>query len=735
LASPAPEPRADRDRRGVWVRRVLLAVILAGAFLARCRDAPHIFQGTRVLFPGYDTHYHMRRIQHAVADWPRVPAFDAWVNAPEGAAIYWPAGFDLLLATAARLLGAEPWTSEVERCCAWAMPFLGVALVAAAWWLGRVWRGPWTGLLAALIVAAAPMAISVSAVGRVDHDVAAVLSATLACTCCLKGLAAKDRAYGIAWGAASGLLLTAGLWIWPGAVVFVLLTAAFLVVHSLVEDRVPEAAVTAVLSAAVLTTALCALSASGQPMRMSHLFLSGFHVVLSWAGAAGLILLYMMFWACSRRRLRVAWGIACQAAVAACVVPWVLHGLRGAGSFVSATADVTVSTTGEGIGLFERGLDGVARDLSWLGLAAPAALGLLLCQAWAGRRRSGDGLVALWLLGSVGLAAGQRRFAAVAAVPIGLSVAALTAWAVGMTRRLAVERRWLLRLLLVGGALAALAWPTARWRERPYPPNWELRAVLPALEWLRDSAPSPGNARAFDERPAYSTIAFWHYGHWLTYLGGQANVACPFGNTGQHQAGLARSQAFFGARTEHEAEALCRRLRIRYVLSPELPVPLLVKQAGLDPRRLSEQRAMAVSLHLWRGLQAPDRAGPLRHFRLVGTFDGFWPGGRPYATHVFEYVPGARLAGKAPPGGQVRLEMDIADPAGRRLRYTDTAARAEDDTFVLVVPYATESGPGLYRAIGPARLTWGNGVQSLRAETAIPESAVFWGGTVTCDLH
>ena len=274
----------------------------------------------------------------------------------------------------------------------------------------------------------------------------------------------------------------------------------------------------------------------------------------------------------------------------------------------------------------------------------------------------------------------------------------------------------------------------APWKPRPYPHNWELRALLPALDWLREESPPAGDAEDFAARPAGSVMAFWHYGHWLTYVAQRANVACPFGNTAQHQRGLDRSQAFFGARTEADAVALCTQLGVRYVLSPDLPLPLVVAQAGLDPRKLHEQEAMATSLHLWRGLRAPRRAGPLRRFRLVAEFAGTWPGGRPYATRVFEFVPGARLVVGAPPGGTVTFRVRLADEDGRTIDYVASARPNEAGVVELRVPYATEGSASRFRAAGPARVLWSDGSAERGARVTIPESAVQTGAVVGCNL-
>ena len=741
MSTATPEPPRRRDRRTVWACRAALALVLVAAFLLRARDARYVFVGDRVVVPGYDTHYHLRRIQKAVAAFPRVPAFDAYVNYPEGADIYWPAGFDMGLAAVARLAGLRPWSAGVERLCAWAIPVLGVALVAATCWLGALWRGRGTGLVAAALLAVVPAAVSVSAVGRVDHDVAAILCATLAFGCCVAGLRAAARRWRMGWSCAGGLLLGGGLWVWPGAIVFVLLAAAFFVTRSLVRaDERPALDVPFGVqwTAAAVIVGLCTLSASARPRAVTHLFLSGFHMALAVAGAASLILLWLALRGTMgrglRRRLLAAGLQIVFVALVAVAVPGLLRALSGAASFVGATADVTVSTTGEGIGLFERGVHGVMADLTWVTAALPVALVVVAWRGLGSRRAPGDWLVMVWAVAGVALAAGQRRFAAVLAVPMALCVGGTATWLWALAGAWRGRRRAAGRLAVVLAVAVGAAAPLGRWQGRAFAPNWELRAILPALEWLRGQAPPAGVRDDFATRPAYGVMAFWHYGHWLNYVAEQASIACPFGNTEQHQRGLARSQEFFGARSEAEAAALCSRLGVRYVLSPQLPVPLLVAQAGLDPRRLYQQQVMATSLHLWRGLRAPGRPGPLQHFRLVGEFDAAWPSGAPYSTRLFEFVRGARVRGRAPGRGRVELRLELFDDAGHTLRYEVTAAANETGDFECRVPYATQGGATRYRARGPAHVWWSDGAVGKRARVTIPDAAVQSAGTVRCDL-
>jgi len=666
-----------------WARRALLLAILALAFWLRVRDAGHLFVDGRLLVPGYDEYYHLRRIQKTVASFPHVAMFDAYVNYPEGADIYWPAGFDLAMATLAKLGGARPWTGDVERICAWAIPALGLVTVAAAYWLGTLWRGRAVGLLAAAGTALIPSAISVSDVGRVDHDVAVILFVAASFGCLTAGLRAEARARRMAWAAASGLLVGGTLWMWPGAIVFVLLPpAAFLaraIAAELASTGVPRSSSCSSVSSAptpkhelgrgtqgshsgppaaqdldvaaaaagVAAIAVAALCASTPPIGLrgtSLVFLSRFHAALAAGSAVSMALLWLVMgrsglgrW---RKLMLVALSHGLLAFLLVLALPRVAAGFSTARGFLAREADLVVATADEAQGLFLWGVEDMPGSLTWAALLFPVAWAMVMGQALAGKQRPADWLLGVWAGATACLAVSQRRFGAHLAVPLALCLAALVPWAWSFLASWKPRERWLARLVFLVGFGVAAAAPTGRWRPSPYPANWELRAILPALDWLRTEAAPGGDLQDFRDPPPYAVMAFWHYGHWLTYLGHRANIACPFGNTPQHQAGLTRFMAFFGARSEREAAALCERLGVRYVLSTDLVLPLMVHLAGLDEHQLYRQEVMATSLQLWRGRRAPGERGPLQHFRLVAEFPGWAPSGRPLHTCLFEFIPG-----------------------------------------------------------------------------------------------
>jgi hypothetical protein len=135
-------------------------------------------------------------------------------------------------------------------------------------------------------------------------------------------------------------------------------------------------------------------------------------------------------------------------------------------------------------------------------------------------------------------------------------------------------------------------------------------------------------------------------------------------------------QLFF-ASLEHEAEDIAEQLRVRYVVSDGRP---------------QGPRGAATMLHRL----ADDRGPGLRRHRLV--FETPRPRRRgphsvPAYVRVYEFVQGARLEGRAPPGETVTAWLRYVTNVGRRgvVRYQTVADPG--GFFRLRLPYATEGAP------------------------------------------
>ncbi|SIR63870.1 oligosaccharyl transferase, archaeosortase A system-associated [Natronorubrum thiooxidans] len=146
-------------------------------------------------------------------------------------------------------------------------------------------------------------------------------------------------------------------------------------------------------------------------------------------------------------------------------------------------------------------------------------------------------------------------------------------------------------------------------------------------------------------------------------------------------------------------------------------------------------------------IQVNQRVGQEQLFQLEqGPTTELFDARSAAAVKTFERVEGATLTGTVEDDGDlleandtVTAEVELETNAGRSFNYTQEADLAEDGSFELTVPYATNDELGVedgytnssVEAVGDYTLTVGEpGEQGYEAETAVPETAVVQGETI-----
>jgi dolichyl-phosphooligosaccharide-protein glycotransferase len=104
----------------------------------------------------------------------------------------------------------------------------------------------------------------------------------------------------------------------------------------------------------------------------------------------------------------------------------------------------------------------------------------------------------------------------------------------------------------------------------PYAPG---DAWMKSLAWMRDNTPEPlGSAEAYYKRyttdftypaSAYSVLAWWDYGYWITYIGHRIPVA----NPGQDPTTVTKVANYFIAQDEASAETMADEMKADYVVT------------------------------------------------------------------------------------------------------------------------------------------------------------------------
>ena len=735
------------------------ALIVYGVALAlRLRNVREVLVGDRVLFGSDDPYYHLRRILLTLHEFPKTPAFDAYLNFPAGAAIVWPPGFDLLVASFCWLAGlGNPSPHRVEAVAALVIPFLGAAgavvtLLVAEEILGR---GRWEAFGAALLFAFLPAQQAVSTVGQLDHHVVEMPAFGCAVLFFLRALRDDPGSRYSFWG---GVALALGTFCWTGSILFAGFVAIFALVqmtldrlHGREESSAGRSALRVLFWGSLLLVPLVIVSPGEGRRTFSYLLLSWYQPALLGLATFLMPALSEIIFAAGRRRaiLRASGGAVAVTLLIGLAV-WILR--IGTGGFQFLTRrDRVIELLVESTPAWKLPPGALVQAFSLLIYVAPVAL--LLLARFLIRDRFHDArlncLLAL-LLFTAALGASQARFLNYVAVPYCIML--LWAFRLGLE---AVRRRlrrpvwrWSWAVLATALFLAPLA-PLLRASVHSLPGNLDpaLARIYPSLEWMRDHTPPTSHYWEPDRKPEYGVLADFTMGHWITAIGQRPNFCNPFSLAPWHEQPVLESARIFLAETEAEASAAMDRNGLRYVLlhDSEKKLPRYARlinvhpeeyvrgrprgPAGITPRAY---RTFGLRLALADGSehQAAGQYVPaLEGFRIAHESPPSGPdpaAGREEEVQdstvkIFERVRGAILEGKVAPGEEVRLRVPVTTNSGRRFEYRSRTVSGSDGVFRLTVPYATEPAAAISTA--PAALE----SAGCRIEVVLSEAEVVAG--------
>jgi len=730
-------------------QRALLFLLLAIAAYARLTNLGGVYLPQGIFLGGVDSYYHARRMQVLVENFPKVPLHDPYMNAPQGLDVDWFIGFDLALSWSAKLVGAIFPTAELHVAVFFG-PVLGVLACLLAFSLARRLFDPVVGLLTAGLMALTPLLTGYAIVGRVDHHAAEplLLMTTLwaAMTLRQRVSTGHHRIWLAAVGVGASLALS--IIVWSGALVLAVFFSVGVVVESLRAKPVQGRSQALAGSYALVATALISLSlllalqTRADVGSFVYYALSWLHPLLLGVAACGLAVLGITR---ARGRLLALGAAVCTGLSLLLLSALLFDGLGrtlGDGLAYLSRSEAQIAQVSESMPLFTGGQ--AFRQYGWpLALAPFVLIGFPFLLRRNGRWQ-GDALWQpyLWLLAAAPLAVLQLRLGSFFAPLLALFTAAAVVWA---QRRIAetfagrASRRYALPLLLLVASLPTLL------LHRPVAISGTsaLPDCFDALEFLRRDAPAEKTAFAPEHRPAFTTLARWQWGHWLSYFSMQANVANPLGQAPAALAGVHDSIDFFLAPSSQPAMEILRRRRVRYVMSMPMLSELasLLRQRGRLPEEMLKKEgggqrvaaaffsSMQGRLYHYDGRRfriAESLVHPLRRLRLVYECRATKVVlGRPLAAcKIHQHVAGAQLRGTANAGERVALRIALRTNQRRAMVYRDQVQTDANGHYRFEVPYA--SGRNGEVLAGAAQIESTKGT----SEVQISESAVIEGGVI-----
>ncbi|MFN8600133.1 MAG: STT3 domain-containing protein [Candidatus Binatia bacterium] len=601
-------------RRGTLGTAVILAATCVAGFLLRTTNAATVLLGGRVVLAENDPYYHMRRVLAALAEWPHVPSFDAWIDFPHGAPVVFAPLFDLGIATLALLAGLKPeQRSAIETLAAFVPPVLGALTSVATYALALRMTSRAAALLAALLVALTPAHAWYSRLGFVDHHVAVTLAMIVIAALFLRALgidsteAPSPRAAATVLprrGAtvAAALALACGLLLWNGTLLLVAVLDAALAVLFVAGDAARRRSVGTLVCATHLAAAVILLAVvpgivrdTGWPW--SAVTLSYLHAgLLAAAGLLGGLAALLGARGASGATLLAVAGVTAIAGAGALVVQHdalvrVHEWLFAADPFMGAVQE-SVSIVRTSDGRFD-----LVEARVWMGrffLATPLLLAFLGARIVRGANADPGRLFLLVWTALLFLATlAQRRFAETAAPALAILVADFLTALADAARAWLAERgvaRAPVRLLVASMTALLVGLAFAPYYTGFFADADRLTAVLRApvrphardAYGERDREEQEGSlevrldrtfrrlaqleaSRAAAEGAPGAAMAAWPLGHKLMYTAGTPVAATPFGSyVGGN--GFADSTDFLLGADDAAGRTILERRRSRWVV-------------------------------------------------------------------------------------------------------------------------------------------------------------------------
>jgi asparagine N-glycosylation enzyme membrane subunit Stt3 len=630
----------------------ILVVVVAAGFLIRCVYLREVFLDGRVVPFDPDSYYHLWRIEET-AHTGAPPHFDRFTNAPEGAQVLYPDGFDGGMGWVVRLCaGASASRFALLVLSLFAQPLGGALALLGVFWLARRAADGPTALLATAIAALLPSHVLGGFLGRVDHHVFEIALPPLIVVTLLGDGRERLRAVG------AGLLLALLAATTMTAVLHGGVIALALAIAGLREERARRFAITAAAFAiAAILLAPSAIRTGGFAFDAQ----SALTATLFAACAAAMATVALLGRE-RKQRLRVALAVGAIGAIAMVALSW------KAILYVAGPSYNAMFTEAQPIW---RDPWGAVEHYSLALPLAPVALVLLA------RGTPAQSAVAVMGLAGLTFTFGQGRFEwfVPSALPIALAWLAVIAW-----------RRWpRARVLTAIAGVAALA-PPVEFLARSHLHSRKTAETIDASEWLHDHTPPVGERRGREPTP-WTVLAPSDFGNYIAWWGERPVVATSFQNQDYARGFVDQARIFYG---DADAEPLLDRRRVRWLVAPAQDVVvegwhrslLLDLGAAQSPtlyRRLFMLDGSAVRSR--DGVMLP----ALGRWRLVyeSALRAKADGADVPAVKIFERVAGARLTGAC----SATVLLESAPRVGERTLDWRSFADCSDGRFVATVPY------------------------------------------------
>jgi dolichyl-diphosphooligosaccharide--protein glycosyltransferase len=689
----------DRFKR--YERAGLVSAVVLGLLL-RLLAGRNALVGSSVLFDGYDTYYHMRRVLYTVAHFPNTVWFDSYLDYPHGMELTWPPLFDQLIAGTALAFGIHD-QHGIELVASFIPVMLGAVAVLVVYYLVREvfdWK---VALLSAFTLAIAPYHLLKTMFSAADHHALEALLLMAILAFLVLAITRRDRKY--VFAGAAGVSMAALAYTWAGAAAYLGFFFIYALVQMVVDLRNGESS---------KDTTVILLTAFGLALVLMAPFWNTPWMAPSFLGTLAMVAAIALLFGLSKVLLdhKVHWAFFPMAIVILGYIYMLLPHILGQ-LWVFTEVDSLVRSGGE----YLLGGDMVGKIaeaepiyvrtnfISYLGvnllytLLGLAALVLYVVQPeMKPEKRQGSILLLVWILSTLVLTVGQIRFLYISAISTAILISVLFFRSKDAVSSKLNESGKSMPTAAIALILVLLLLPSAAEvvsiaSDKPQiTGDW-----YESLSWLKENTNATSWYDDPSKTPEYSVMGWWDYGNWIVYEAKRPVVANNF------QVGVIDSAQFFLSQDESQADAIMDRRGSRYVITDFDMIygklAAITSWVGEDassyeqitdfgdyvtavPLKKLMNTALA-KIHLYDG-------SGMGHYRLIYESSTLVGANPPTSTvKISEYVSGALITGTTEQDQPVGVLLNLTSNQGRKFQYFNIGA-PNGTRYEIRVPYATE---------------------------------------------
>lgn len=710
--------REDRSFINRICREVAIPALVGCLCLAaRMMNATRFWINGTLVPRSPDPHFHLRLIRRfADGDWT-LPLFDPLLNHPDGAFLYWPPGFDLILSLIYRPFQSLNTTVDTgSLVLGLTIPLMGTIAIFFLWLsVRRIGLSPLQSAALLLLAVVSHSLVDATRFGRLDHQAMELLGWSVFLWLYIRVLTDTSNREA-STSRLLGALLGLSLFFWNGALILIgLINAAFL--FSALMEKSPGGLLNRWKAVTLWTLpgALMSVLLTGTVVHFpfSAVYLSWFHLI-----ACATPLGVVMLWRALNRTFepRKTKGIALFLTVVILILLLTFQG--HALMEVLLRQDLNAALVPESEGLFTA--HGYSLLLQPLIFAVPfLVLGLFIQMRVEGLRPLALSLTGLLTI-TTALALLQIRF-----LPLmeSVSILAFAYWLCRFQEKKASGiRHRATAILFIMTMIPAIHLLMIRKAEAQSFPI--MKAVLPVMEWIK------GNTSA--EKAILSPV--WGYGNYVVCLAERPTVSSAFGGTPAFERGIQASLLSAFLPGEKQLLRIMDDTDSRILLLPDMTnlrddYRLAWTRSGMDPLPVHSHYELD-RLYNWNNdhTDKPGNASAtFRHLRLL--YNGPHQVNGKTAFRIYERVRGAQITGKVNDLNTDYFATIVLLPSnGKPVLWQSPIESDSGGEFRIICPYSTEQNGDL-RAISTLEI-WDRGSMNVIQRYDIQEVDVQNGNII-----